>query len=694
VIVTDHHDLPAQLPPADAILNPKLIPPDSPYRGMAGVGVAYLLGLALADRFDQRLLLQRPLLELLTLGTIADLAPLTGVNRYWVKQGLALLPTSPILGIQALLQVTGLAHQQETLHPEAIGFGLGPRINAVGRLAHPTVVIDLLTTEDPDLAHARAEECEHLNQQRQQLCHQIEQEAIELVESSGRDLKQDRIIPLLGQGWHHGVIGIVASRLVERYGAPVFIAAQEEEKIRGSARGIPEFNVFHALEFCQDLFQKYGGHPAAGGFSLAAEQWPQLEQRLIQYAQSCLQPHQIQPVIEIDAAAHLGDLTLDLFQQLQHLQPCGIGNREPVFSSYGLQVVKQQQVGKDRSHLKIQVRDLHPDHPRSRPLTALAWRAGSAYPIPEWIDLAYTLKGRLWQGETELELEIQGIRPAENPSDSAPTPFSSIQPSLPMTRVSPPRKSRVRSTQQSSDPPNGRLDQPAQEQPDPSPATDPLANPAPAAVDPQPTSHLESAPNTASRLEPTLIYHPAPAIPHGLEWRDLDRLSQILPSCQGTALLYGFRRPQIATDSSNATSKLLVHYDRPQAGHTYHSIFLWSWPPSITHLSWLLASTQPAGSAHQIWVHRQAVPLISSEMLKQHLADHVKTQEQIDLLRLAQQWWVAPSTLVAGLRSLGYVCADFGKTGTLEEELEKLSRWFSSSWSTVAALLTAASPQA
>ncbi len=415
VIITDHHDLPPQVPPADGILNPKLIPESSPYRGMAGVGVAYLLALQLAEALGDRAALEIPLLDLLTLGTIADLAPLTGINRRWVQAGLKRLPQSQILGIRALMKVTGLNPEANgTLAPEAIGFGLGPRINAVGRLSQPRVVIELLTTEDPDQAESYAQECEHLNQERQRLCREIEAEAVERVESGEFDLQRDRVLVILGQGWHHGVIGIVASRLLERTGAPVFIGSQEEDSIRGSARGIPEFNVFEALESCRDLFHKHGGHPAAGGFSMGAEQWPALQTRLAQFARQVLDSDHIQPLVQVDAEAKLEDMTLDLFQQLQVLQPCGIDNREPVFWSRDVEIKRQRIIGKDQSHLKLQVRQGSP-----RTLEVLYWRGAIAHPLPATVDLAYTLKTNEWQGNLSMELEVKGIRPATLPLELA-----------------------------------------------------------------------------------------------------------------------------------------------------------------------------------------------------------------------------------------------------------------------------------
>ncbi|MGK7916323.1 MAG: single-stranded-DNA-specific exonuclease RecJ, partial [Prochloraceae cyanobacterium] len=292
VIVTDHHDIPEQMPPADAILNPKLLPLSSPYRGLAGVGVAYILAITTAQTLGLVKGLTAQLLELFTLGTIADLAPLVGVNRRWLKRGLGQLPKSKLAGVQALIQMAGINEQQKKLKPDDIGFRLGPRINAVGRIGDPQIVIELLTTDDEGLALERAMQCEQINSKRQQLCEQIQKEAINLIENTPIDWQQDRVLVVVQPNWHHGVIGIVASRLVDRYGVPVFIATYEEdpENLRGSARGIAEFHVFKALEFSGDLLGKFGGHQAAGGFSLLAKNLEAFQQRLSKFAYQCLEP--------------------------------------------------------------------------------------------------------------------------------------------------------------------------------------------------------------------------------------------------------------------------------------------------------------------------------------------------------------------------------------------------------------------
>jgi len=429
VIVTDHHDIPPKLPPAHAILNPKLIDEASPYRGVAGVGVAYILAVCLAQAMNQMQELTGSLLELFTLGTIADLAPLTGVNRRWVRRGLKLLPQSQLAGVQALIQVAGLNNGQEALKPEAIGFRLGPRINAVGRIADPQIVIELLTTDDPGRALELAEKCEEVNQLRQRLCELIEQEAIAWVEQSSFDVLNDRVLLVVHPDWHHGVIGIVASRLVERYGVPVFIATYEDEtrqQVRGSARGIPEFNVFEALQCCNDLMEKFGGHRAAGGFSLKAEHLDEMRSRLRIFANMHLQPQYLKPLVSIDAQANFSQINLELFKQIDQLHPCGIENADPVFWTPNVRIVEQRTIGRDQSHLKLTLAD--DGYPGT--IKAIAWRWGEYHPLPSRVDIAYRLRLNEWNGERNVELELVGVRSPESPSD--PSKSAEAANSLPL----------------------------------------------------------------------------------------------------------------------------------------------------------------------------------------------------------------------------------------------------------------------
>ena len=425
VIITDHHDLPEKLPPADAILNPKLLPDGSPYKGLAGVGVAYILAIATAQSLGKLKGLTNPIMELFTLGTIADLAPLTGVNRRWLKRGLRALPNSQLEGIQALMQVAGVDEAQKQLKPDDIGFRLGPRINAVGRIGDPQMVIELLTTDEPGVALERAMQCEQINQHRRQLCEQIEKEAIALVENTPIPWQRDRVLVVVAAGWHHGVIGIVASRLVERYGVPVFIGTYEDHEaevdtasprmIRGSARSIDEFNVFDALNYCSDLLGKFGGHRAAGGFSFLADNLEQIKQRLSEFAYKCLEIEHLKPLVKIDAQASLAQIDYELYQQIEGLQPWGIGNSTPVFWTPNVKVIEQRAIGKSQSHLKLTLQEAN----SATQIKALAWRWGEYCPLPDCLDIAYKLKENHWQGQTNIELELVGVRlPQDLPSSN------------------------------------------------------------------------------------------------------------------------------------------------------------------------------------------------------------------------------------------------------------------------------------
>ncbi|MGY6529146.1 MAG: single-stranded-DNA-specific exonuclease RecJ [Cyanobacterium sp.] len=407
VIITDHHDLPPNLPPADGILNPKLLPLDSPYRGLAGVGVAYVLGVTLAQKLGKLEGLTRQLLELYTLGTIADMAPLTGVNRRWLKRGLKRLADPQILGLQALIKVGGVDKKKKTLNSEDIGFKLGPRINAIGRISDPQIVIELLTTEDQSIATERAGECHRANQKRQDLCKNVEKDAITFIEEQKIDLMGDRFLLLLGEDWHHGVIGIVASRLVDRYGVPVFIATYEDEEkkhIRGSARGTEEYNIFEALQYCDDLLLKYGGHKAAGGFSFETKNLDLIKDKLRKFSHQMLSPEHLTPLLKIDGQISFYDADFDLIKEIESLYPWGIENDAPIFWTPDVTVIEQR-LTKTGEHLQLTLQD-----ESGEKLKCIVWNKGYCYPLPANIDIAYELSINEWNGKRTVQLDVKGFR--------------------------------------------------------------------------------------------------------------------------------------------------------------------------------------------------------------------------------------------------------------------------------------------
>jgi single-stranded-DNA-specific exonuclease len=400
VILTDHHTLPGALPPCHALLHPALTPPDSPYRGLAGVGLAYLLASALARRLARRDGLEMAL-ELFCIGTIADMAPLHGVNRRWLREGLPLLARTRLAGLRALIRLAGL--EEAPIDAEAVGFQLAPRLNAVGRLGDPLVVVDLLTTADTDRALELARHCDALNRERRDLCQALEAEALALLEADGPRLPA--FILLAQSHWHHGVIGIVASRLVERFGRPVaLLGGDGEGRLRASVRAPRGFAVDQALTACAPLLERYGGHAAAGGFTVAATQLAALQERLEDLAATWLQASPEGPMVEPEALLRLERIDRAFWEQLQRLGPFGVAHPLPLFWSVGCGVEQQKQLR--GGHLQLTLRQ------DGAAVRAMAWRWEGGHPLPHRVDVAYRLRQDAWQGQQRLVLDVVAIRPS------------------------------------------------------------------------------------------------------------------------------------------------------------------------------------------------------------------------------------------------------------------------------------------
>ena len=400
VIVTDHHTIPPQRPPLLALLHPALTPPQSPYRGLAGVGLAYVLAAAVAERLRNPKAL-RTALDLFCIGTIADMAPLTGVNRRWLQEGLPQLHRSALPGLRALSELAGL--EDRPIDSQGVGFRLAPRLNAVGRLADPQLAVELLTTSNSDRALELAERCEQLNRQRRELCDGIEAEAQALVEADG---DQRPAFLLLAQNhWHHGVIGIVAARLVERWGLPVALLAGEGNgRLRASVRAPEGFAVDAALQACADLLERFGGHPAAGGFTVQATEVAALHERLNDLANDWLAGREHALVVRPEALLPLDQIDRDFLQQLRRLEPFGAANPSPLFWARHCQVKRQRLLRGGHLLLELVV--------PSGSITAIAWRWSGPEPSSPKLDLAFRLKEDHWQGQPRLQLELEALRPA------------------------------------------------------------------------------------------------------------------------------------------------------------------------------------------------------------------------------------------------------------------------------------------
>jgi single-stranded-DNA-specific exonuclease len=422
MIVTDHHSIfrdeadIERLPPGLAVINPKRQGDPYPFKDLAGVGIAFKLAQALLMAEKQApigpepaQLEERALLDLVALGTVADLAPLLGENRFLVQRGLAELRRPQRPGIQAMLEEARLAPAK--IDSTAIGFVLGPRLNAAGRLATAETSYRLLTAADPLTARPLAEELGRLNQERQRLTAEMVAQAKNLIE---RETPDRHLFLVASAEFLPGIVGLIAGRLTEEFYRPTLVAEVGPEETHGSARSIPEFNITAALDECKDLLKRYGGHAAAAGFTVLNQNLPAFRARLEQLAARELAGRDLTPSLTVDAVVSLAAIDWALHGLLAQLEPCGYGNGQPVLASRGLEVVSQRTVGQDAQHLKLAVRDPSDTGPTARRvLDAIAFRHGAWYnQLPRRIDLAYTVEANEYGGERRLQLNVRDIRPA------------------------------------------------------------------------------------------------------------------------------------------------------------------------------------------------------------------------------------------------------------------------------------------
>lgn len=347
-IVTDHHEVPSQLPDAYAVVNPKR--PDCPYpfKELAGVGVAFKFAHALLGEVPE------DLLDLVAIGTVSDLVPLIDENRKFVIEGIPRIVTSQKPGIQALLESCGIKGQH--LDEEQIGFMIGPRLNAAGRLDSADVALQLLTSEDADEADTCAKELTELNKERQQIVEKIAAEAIEIVKER---YANDRVIVVAKEGWHEGVLGIVASRLVEQFYRPVIVLSIENDsdEVKGSARSIPNFHLYENLSLCKDILIAFGGHTLAAGLTIAKKDIDELRKRLNEIANESLTEQDFIPLTSIDAVCDIKEISLETLEEIAKLAPFGIGNPKPKFLFINKDLSAIKKIGSQEKHLKIQIKE-------------------------------------------------------------------------------------------------------------------------------------------------------------------------------------------------------------------------------------------------------------------------------------------------------------------------------------------------
>lgn len=407
VIVTDHHHLPSDLPNAAACINPKQIVAGCEcYQELAGVGVAYQLVRALVKRCGKpKRLRNKDLLGLVAIGTVADVVPLKGANRPLVQQGLAAIPENSLPGLRTMLEFAGL--KPGAIDTDRVGFIIGPRLNAAGRIDDARTAYDLLMTEDAYYARQLAQKLEAQNRRRQALMNSIVEQARERVK---RMDDGSRIIVLHDSAWPSGVVGLVAGRLVEEFGRPAVVIEQGEEESRGSARSVPQFNMVEALTGVSDLLVKFGGHSAAAGFTIKTANIEELNRRLCATCEKQVQEGQLRPTISADAELPVNRVNDDTLEQINRMSPFGAGNPSPLFVANGVRVVSASTVGDNDAHLKLVVADRNNGH---APLEAIAFRYGCLADTVKRrgeVDLVYSIERREWKGDTHLQLRVKDIR--------------------------------------------------------------------------------------------------------------------------------------------------------------------------------------------------------------------------------------------------------------------------------------------
>jgi single-stranded-DNA-specific exonuclease len=409
VIITDHH-LPDEgegVPPAYAVLNPNQQGCPYPDKNLAGVGVAFKLVHALFRERDREAQVNS-FLKIVAIGTVADVAKLTGENRTIVALGLQDLVKATNPGLRALMEVCGCG-DGAGMTAYDIGFRLGPRINAAGRMDAARAVVELFSTRDKAEAKRLATHLDTRNQERQEVQRQIVELAITELEAGSQDPASSFVAVIAGEGWHRGVIGIAASKIAERINRPCVVLSIKDDVAHGSARSIEPYHLLNGLTSCADLFDKFGGHSHAAGITLKRSGIDELRRRLNQHAGAHLTAEDLQPCVFIDAELPTEEISFEFVAQLKDLEPYGAGNPRPTFLARNLCIVAEPRLIGER-HLKLSVRG-----PQGRPLETIWWSGAERISaVKNGAEMVYTVETNKWNGETFLQLSIQDVRGANS----------------------------------------------------------------------------------------------------------------------------------------------------------------------------------------------------------------------------------------------------------------------------------------
>lgn len=428
LIVTDHHTIGAELPAADVLVHPRLPGSTYPCGDLCGAGVAFKLAWQICKTFGDgkrasphlRDYLVRAL-GLVAMATVADVVPLQGENRILVRHGLAGIVAEPTVGLRALMKVAGCL-EKSRLTTGMVGFGLAPRINAAGRLERAMRAVEMLTTEDPEHARAIAEELDLVNSRRQEIERAIVSEAQEMILAEG-GLKERRAIVLGRKGWHPGVIGIVASRLVDYYQRPTVIVAFGDEFAQGSARSVTGFNLYEAIRDCSEGLIGFGGHAAAAGLKLTESHFPTFAQRFEERCRTALTAEHLQKVLVIDAEVPLGVLSVPVVNEIQQLEPHGMGNPRPLLLASQVRIMGEPRiVGELKNHLQLRMVQ------GNSQIKAIGWNmAEKARELTANTSCSIVFHPSIneWNGRRDVQLELKDLVVDADQAASLATTLSS-----------------------------------------------------------------------------------------------------------------------------------------------------------------------------------------------------------------------------------------------------------------------------
>ena len=406
-VICDHHTPDAVLPPAVAVLDPKRDDCNYPYKHLSGCGVGFKLmqAFTIVNNIDFAQL--TPLLDLLALSIASDIVPITGENRILAFFGLKQINSNPSVGLKGILEVCGLADKEITISD--IVFKIGPRINASGRMKLASEAVELLVSSNPVFAKEKSDTINEYNNDRKDLDKNITDQAIALIASDERYTTR-RSIVVHKPDWHKGVIGIVASRLSEEYYKPSIVLTNSNGLASGSARSVPGFDIYKAIDSCRDLLETFGGHMYAAGLSMKEENIPLFTERFEQFVSETILEEQTYPQIEIDALLEFKDITPKFFRVLKQFGPFGPGNMKPVFASkkvfdYGT----SRLVGKEQEHLKLELVDSSSENV----MNGIAFRMfayNDHLKALNPLDICYTIEENTFNGNTNIQLMIRDIK--------------------------------------------------------------------------------------------------------------------------------------------------------------------------------------------------------------------------------------------------------------------------------------------